>query len=89
MYSRPCCQLVAASNGVAALLRFVRLTNRSAVHVGVLRQALRIMANLCKHADLVPLVLASDECFSVLCERLQYFRDVEVSCCASNGCFDA
>eukprot|EP00198_Chlamydomonas_reinhardtii_P006104 XP_001695440.1 predicted protein [Chlamydomonas reinhardtii] len=76
-YSRDCCKLIARNEGVTALLRFMRGLNRSKPHIDVLNRTLNVLLNICRYDDLLPDVYHSEECLTVLSERLQFFRDTE------------
>jgi hypothetical protein len=51
----------------------------------MLAHALDILANICRWRDLLPAVVATPDVVAVLTERLQMFRDVEVSGAAAAG----
>jgi hypothetical protein len=79
-YSRSCCKLMVENGGFSALLLFVRGCNRSKPHVEMLKRILAILAHVCRYPELVRGVFESDDCVSILSERLQFFRDIEASC---------
>lgn len=47
-YSPACCELIAGSGGVGALLRLARGCNRSKPNVKLLGQALQVLLNICR-----------------------------------------
>jgi hypothetical protein len=78
-YSRACCELLLQedSGGLAALLAFMRLCNRSAPHVAMLVSALGALHNVLRWRGLGERMLREPELVPVLSERLQMFRDTE------------
>lgn len=49
-YSKACCQLMVDSEGIKALLEFMRSCNRSKPHMEMLGHALACLANICRSA---------------------------------------
>jgi hypothetical protein len=58
-YSQACCRLIAENGGVAALLMFMRTSNRSDPHKQLLIQALAILDNICRQGSSCPPVQAA------------------------------
>ena len=75
-YSRHACQWVVQGEGLAALLRFMRLVNRSKPHLEMLRSIMTILSNLLRHPEAVVEIdsAALADFVPLLSDNLQFFR---------------
>lgn len=70
--------MVAASGGVATLMRFMRGCNRSAPHTDLLCNCLAILAAIARWREMAGTVLDAPDLLPILTAQLQMFRDHEV-----------
>ena len=73
--SAACCKSVVDEDAVHIVLRLVRACNRSTSLMDLLKSALNVLYNLCKHRGTCRAVFAVSASVEIFAELMQLYRD--------------